>query len=91
MAEAAPAHPARAMPRGALAVLAAGMALRLIWALLIPVDPVSDSAAYETFAWTLVNDGVYGWSADQPSAYWAVGTSAIAALEVVRSAVSRCP
>ncbi|MEH6788694.1 MAG: glycosyltransferase family 39 protein [Paracoccus sp. (in: a-proteobacteria)] len=79
MAEAAPAHPARAMPRGALAVLAAGMALRLIWALLIPVDPVSDSAAYETFAWTLVNDGVYGWSADQPSAYWAVGTSAIAA------------
>lgn len=78
MAETALPRPA-AMPRSAVAILAAGMALRLIWALLMPVHPVSDSAAYEAFAWTLVDHGVYGWNADQPSAYWAVGTSAIAA------------
>lgn len=78
MAEPAPSHRGR-MPRSAVTILLAGMALRLIWALLIPVHPISDSAAYESFAWTLVDHGVYGWTPDKPSAYWAVGTSAIAA------------
>lgn len=55
------------------------MGLRLVWAVWIPVQPVSDSAAYDQFARTLIQHGVYGWSADQPSAYWAVGTSALAA------------
>lgn len=57
-----------------------GMGLRLLWALWIPVQPVSDSAAYHQFARTLVDHGVYGWDAETPSAYWAVGTSALAAL-----------
>lgn len=59
-----------------LAILAALLA-RLIWAVLIPVDPVSDSFAYDTFARNLAEHGVYGWTPDTPSAYWAVGTSAV--------------
>jgi 4-amino-4-deoxy-L-arabinose transferase-like glycosyltransferase len=45
--------------------------------MLIPVVPLSDSAAYDTFARMLAEHGVYGWTPDQPSAYWPVGTSAI--------------
>lgn len=59
------------------AILLLGFALRLIWALLIPVNPVSDSFAYLTFATNIADHGVYGWAPDQPSAYWAVGPAAI--------------
>ena len=58
-------------------VLAIALILRLGWAILIPVVPLSDSAAYDVFAQTLAVHGVYGWAPDQPSAYWPVGTSAI--------------
>lgn len=56
-----------------------GMALRILFALLVPVFPVSDSAAYYTLARTMIDHGVYGWTADEPTAFWAVGTSALAA------------
>lgn len=62
-----------------LLILACGMALRVLWALVIPVDPVSDSWAYYTFARVLAEHGVYGWTAEEPTAYWAVGTSALIA------------
>ncbi|UHQ54055.1 MULTISPECIES: hypothetical protein [Microbulbifer] len=51
--------------------------LRLLWALLVPVMPVSDSAAYDTFAVNIWQHGTYGWQPDEPGSYWAVGTSAI--------------
>lgn len=60
-------------------IVLAGMALRLAWGLAVPVVPLSDSAAYHAFARTLAEHGVYGWTPDAPSAYWAVGTSALAA------------
>ncbi|MEP1202179.1 MULTISPECIES: ArnT family glycosyltransferase [Rhodobacterales] len=60
-------------------VICTGMILRLIWVLLVPVEPVSDSAAYDTFARNIWQHGVYGWKPDEPSAYWAVGTSALVA------------
>ncbi|MGN0933160.1 ArnT family glycosyltransferase [Falsigemmobacter intermedius] len=56
-----------------------GIGLRLIWAIAVPVFPVSDSEAYDQFARTLAAHGVYGWSAEEPTAYWAVGTSALVA------------
>lgn len=59
------------------ALLGAAFLLRLIWCLLIPVDPVSDAAAYEIFAHNLYNHGVYGFTPDEPGAYWAVGTAAL--------------
>ena len=60
-----------------MVILSIALVLRLVWALLITVDPVSDSAAYHQFATTLVTHGVYGFSADVPGAYWAVGPAAL--------------
>lgn len=56
-----------------------GMGLRALWAAIVPVEPVSDSWAYHQLARNMVDYGNYGWTADVPTAYWAVGTSAIAA------------
>lgn len=58
-------------------ILVLAAAVRLIWATLIPVEPVSDGFAYHTFASNIALHGVYGWTPDEPSAYWAVGPAAI--------------
>jgi len=54
--------------------------LRAAWALLIPVIPLSDSAAYDIFAQNIWMHGTYGWKADEPTSFWPVGTSAIYSL-----------
>ncbi|PQA89061.1 ArnT family glycosyltransferase [Hyphococcus luteus] len=59
------------------ALVALGLALRLVWALLVPVIPQSDSYVYWVTAGNLANDGVYGVRPDQPFSYWPVGTSAV--------------
>lgn len=56
-----------------------GFALRCLWALAVPVEPISDSVAYHTFARNIVEHGVYGWTPDKPGAFWAVGTSGLLA------------
>lgn len=61
-------------------ILFLAVLLRVIWALLIPVIPVSDSAAYDTFAMNIWLHGTYGWEPDKPYSYWPVGTSAIYSL-----------
>ncbi len=61
-------------------ILVAAFVLRLIWAIAVPVEPVSDSNAYDTFAKNLANCQNYGWDCDNPTAYWPVGTSFIYAL-----------
>lgn len=66
--------------RSAGLLICLGMALRLVWVLAIPVEPVSDSAAYLIYAQNLANHGVYGLAPDEPGAYWPVGTAAIAAV-----------
>lgn len=60
---------------GLAAVVALGLALRIAWALNVPVAPVSDSHAYDVFARNLVQHNVYGWEPASPSAYWPVGTA----------------
>ena len=62
-----------------LVLLALGLMLRVAWALVIAVDPISDAHAYDIFATNLAQHGVYGWTPDAPGAYWPVGTSAIVA------------
>jgi hypothetical protein len=47
---------------------------------LIPVIPLSDSFAYDALAKTLATHGVFGWTADQPTSFWPVGTSALYAV-----------
>jgi 4-amino-4-deoxy-L-arabinose transferase-like glycosyltransferase len=58
-------------------VIGLALLLRLAWAGLVPLVPVSDSVAYQTFAVTLSQSGNYGWTAGQPTAYWPVGTALI--------------
>lgn len=69
----------RGLTRTAWIALGIGMLLRLAMALAVPIDPISDQAAYETYATNILNHGVYGLAPDQPGAYWAVGTAALAA------------
>ncbi|MBD2021873.1 glycosyltransferase family 39 protein [Leptolyngbya sp. FACHB-36] len=54
--------------------------LRVAWAIAVPVIPVSDSNAYDTFAQNLAQCGNYGWDCTTPSAYWPVGTSFVYSL-----------
>lgn len=60
-----------------LLTLMIALAVRLAWAAMIDVNPVSDSYAYNSFATNLVEHGVFGLDPDKPSAFWAVGTPAI--------------
>jgi 4-amino-4-deoxy-L-arabinose transferase-like glycosyltransferase len=65
------------MTRQIKIALIVGALLRITWALLVPVVPISDSVAYDTFARTLVEHGVYGFEAGHPNAFWPPGTSLI--------------
>ena len=60
-----------------LQICLAAIALRVIWVLLIPVIPISDSYAYDVFAQNIWQHGTYGWNADEPTSYWPVGLSGI--------------
>lgn len=59
---------------------AAGAVLRLVWALLVPVMPESDSYVYWVTAGNLAEHGVFGVTPDAPFSYWPVGASAIYAV-----------
>ena len=63
--------------RAALMIICLATLLRILWAALVPVAPVSDQVAYLTFATNIALHGVYGWTPAEPTAYWAVGTAAI--------------
>jgi len=54
-------------------ILGFAAVLRAIWAVVVPVIPVSDSVAYDTFARNLAAGLAYGWDGHTPSAYWPVG------------------
>lgn len=58
-------------------VMLSAVAVRVVWMLLVPVDPVSDSHAYDVFARNIALHDNYGWTPTEQSAYWPVGTSAI--------------
>ena len=49
--------------------------LRIVWAVAVPVVPLSDSHAYDTFAQNIANGYGYGWTSTSLTAYWPVGTS----------------
>ena len=69
----------RAWPPILWGIVLVALLLRVGWVFMVPVEPVSDSVAYDTFARTIVDHGVYGFNAETPGAYWPVGTSAILA------------
>ena len=52
-----------------------GIVVRVAWALWVPVEPVSDSLAYDSFAQSLLTGRGFAWSGGEPTAYWPPGTS----------------
>lgn len=56
------------------------IAARVGWALLVAVDPVSDSLAYKTFATSIANGTGYAYPSGELTVYWPVGASAFYAL-----------
>jgi 4-amino-4-deoxy-L-arabinose transferase-like glycosyltransferase len=57
-------------------IIGLGVALRLIWATFVSVEPVSDSFAYFSFATNIAAGNGYSWASGSPTTYWAVGPSA---------------
>jgi hypothetical protein len=56
-------------------VVLLGVAVRVAWALLVPVRPLSDGNAYDTLARNLALGNGYCWEPGRLTAYWPVGTS----------------
>lgn len=57
-------------------ILFIALLLRLLWAMAaVPVVPVSDCNAYDTFAQNLANGYGYGWTTTSLTAHWPPGTS----------------
>jgi 4-amino-4-deoxy-L-arabinose transferase-like glycosyltransferase len=58
-------------------VIAIAFLLRVLWSLLVPIDPVSDSAMYDTFARRIAAGHGYSYPDGTFTAYWPVGPSAL--------------
>ncbi|AFI84251.1 ArnT family glycosyltransferase [Methylophaga nitratireducenticrescens] len=63
--------------KNTLYIVLIALALRLLWLLLIPVIPVSDSVMYHEFAKSISSGNGYAFPAGNLTAYWPVGTPAI--------------
>jgi len=61
-------------------VLLVAFALRLVWALLVPVIPQSDAAMYDSFAREILAGHGYVFPGGRETAYWPVGASALYAV-----------
>jgi hypothetical protein len=61
-------------------ILISAILLRILWALLVPVEPLSDSYLYDAFAKNISSGYGYAFPNDGLTAYWPVGTSAAYAL-----------
>lgn len=56
-----------------LAIVLGCFVTRLVWALLVPIHPVSDTSAYDELARNLAFTGSYAWNTGLLTAYWPVG------------------
>jgi hypothetical protein len=59
--------------RSLLIVLLIALILRVIWAFIVPVVPLSDSYAYDVFARNLASGVGYGWGPGNLAAHWQFG------------------
>ena len=66
--------------RTLFSVLLIALILRAVWAVAVPVVPLSDSYAYDVFARNLASGVGYAWGPGQLTAHWPVGTSFIYSL-----------
>lgn len=61
-------------------ILTLSLALRTVWALIVPVAPLSDSKAYDIFAVSILEGRGYAFEDGSLTAFWPVGTSGLYAL-----------
>jgi 4-amino-4-deoxy-L-arabinose transferase-like glycosyltransferase len=61
--------------RPLLLILTAAFAIRVLWALAVPVMPVSDSAAYLELAQSVAAGRGFAWANGAMTAFWPPGTS----------------
>lgn len=62
-------------------IVVVALLLRLLWAALVPVEPVSDSVLYDAFARSIAEGRGYAYPNGGPlTVYWPVGASAVYAL-----------
>ncbi len=71
---------AKIFRRSFAVILIVAVVLRVAWAVAVPVIPISDGHAYDTFAQNLASGDGYGWEAGIPGAYWPVGLSFVYSL-----------
>lgn len=62
------------------AAIFVAIVLRITWAALVPVIPVSDSVAYDTFATNLAAGDGFGWTRENPTGFFAPGAAFIYAV-----------
>ncbi len=56
-------------------IVGAQVLLSILWIVLVPIAPVSDSNVYEIFARNIAAGHGYAWEPGRPSVYWAPGTA----------------
>jgi 4-amino-4-deoxy-L-arabinose transferase-like glycosyltransferase len=62
-------------------ILFIALLLRILWAIAaVPITPLSDCLAYDTFAKNLAQGYSYGWTPTEPTANWPPGTSFVYSL-----------
>lgn len=77
---AAPAIAGRRNAKSLYAILFLALALRIVWAGLVPVVPLSDSVVYDLFAREIAAGRGYAFPDGSATVYWAVGASALYAM-----------
>ncbi len=60
--------------RWCLAIVSIALAIRIVWAIAVPVMPISDCAAYDRFAHSIADGKGHAWPDGKLTAYWPVGT-----------------
>lgn len=66
--------------RNLVLICVLALTVRVIWALLVPVEPVSDANMYHIFAQEIAAGRGYTYPDGRPTAYWPVGPAAFYAI-----------
>lgn len=75
-----PARPTPREVRWGIGIVLLALLLRAAWAAVVPVVPISDSAAYDLYARNVVLGNGYGLDPNTPSVFWPPGTSVLHAV-----------
>ncbi len=72
-------------------ILGTALILRILWACMVQVEPMSDSFMYDAFAKSISSGHGYAYPDGRLTAYWPVGTSAVYAFLYLLFGISYIP